>query len=372
MNNFIKLPVTGITCASALLLLCMSLNLLGQQQESIMILVAKKKNSDKQVTFEVGQKASYKTTKSRAYRKNRITAITDSTISFGSKSRGTVTIPFKDLTALKTIKTGKEISGTSMIVAGVAGTFLGALIIAYRGGHSVSGETGAAALIPVAGIGLLATGIVLVQPTKVDLSTIKTITKTREELVKEEALVAEQDSVQNFGRFKAGVGVGYAIASGGATSGTLLALEPAYRLNDAVAFSLRLETAAVTTSEINISGNPGASLSGSPGIKSVTANFQYYFGEGVFRPFIGAGGGPFYFGTPTTSAFGFYPRVGFDYNHFYMTLDYNILPKQSGYLDPNPCADPANLGNCGNVYYYETKYSYLGMKVGYTLGGGKR
>lgn len=78
------------------------------------------------------------------------------------------------------------------------------------------------------------------------------------------------------------------------------------------------------------------------GITSYTLNGQYYFGEGSFRPFVGAGLGIYSLSVITTkftsqgvtpsgtiaseSSFGFYPRVGFDYGHFNISIDYNLVP----------------------------------------------
>ncbi|MCX6291065.1 MAG: hypothetical protein NT126_04810, partial [Bacteroidetes bacterium] len=40
---------------------------------------------------------------------------------------------------------------------------------------------------------------------------------------------------------------------------------------------------------------------------------------------IGAGLGIYGVGKPLVSEFGFYPRVGFDLGHFFMSMDYNFI-----------------------------------------------
>jgi hypothetical protein len=51
--------------------------------------------------------------------------------------------------------------------------------------------------------------------------------------------------------------------------------------------------------------------------------------------------------------FGFYPRIGIDAGHFNLILDYNVVP-------------PTDVPGGGEV-----KNSYLGIRVGVSIGGGK-
>lgn len=181
-------------------------------------------------------------------------------------------------------------------------------------------------------------------------------------------VAASSGYAQEYKKFKVGIGLGYALASGeGSKGGVLITLEPAYRIKDNFSIGLRMESALVTrglsTSLTGLSVDVAA-------IGSYTLNGQYYFGEGSsFRPFFGAGlgifslskidisytnGGQTLTGSfPSESQFGFYPRVGFDYGHFNLALDYNFVP-----------ATKAGTG--------EFKNNYLGFRVGFFFGGGKK
>src|SRR5205085_2915635 len=139
-------------------------------------------------------------------------------------------------------------------------------------------------------------------------------------------------------------------------------LEPAYRVSDQIQIGLRMEAAVVargfadeTSAEMKVAG-----------LGSYTLNGQYYFNNNSFRPFVGAGVGLFNLasadvtvdvggGTTETvetkaeSKIGFYPRVGFDYNHFTLSVDYNIVPETDG-----------------------IKNSYIGIRLGGFFGGGRK
>jgi hypothetical protein len=64
--------------------------------------------------------------------------------------------------------------------------------------------------------------------------------------------------------------------------------------------------------------------------------------------------------------FGFYPRVGFDVGHFTVTLDYNIVPPSRVRVTTSQPSQPVTITN--NDY----QNSYLGLKVGFFLGGGRK
>jgi len=159
-------------------------------------------------------------------------------------------------------------------------------------------------------------------------------------------------NAQDYDKFKLGLGAGYAGGKGaeGITTGggILLTLEPAYRVSDNLAIGLRLEGAAY-----------GSSFSGWPGgIASLTINGQYYFDAELFRPFVGAGLGG-YLGSDL-SAFGFYPRLGFDWGHFTLAFEYNLIPGGSSDYD--------YLTNTSSV----TSAYYLGIRVGGYFFAGKK
>jgi opacity protein-like surface antigen len=176
---------------------------------------------------------------------------------------------------------------------------------------------------------------------------------------------------QEYKKFKVGLGLGYAIPSKG-SAGVLLYLEPMYRIQDNIAIGLRVESAALAgeaptgvSTTINVSA-----------VGSYTLNGQYYFGSGgSFRPFAGFGVGIFQVAAATadingsnvqlsasSSSIGFYPRIGFDLGHFNVSLDYNIVPEQSSQV---------NVGGLGLVTTTQN-YSYIGIRVGGSIGGGKK
>jgi hypothetical protein len=145
---------------------------------------------------------------------------------------------------------------------------------------------------------------------------------------------------QDYKSFKVGLGLGYALLNDGTGAG-ILTLEPAYRTSDDFAIGLRIEAGATGYYE-------GKSFG------SYTANLQYYFNEDTFRPFIGSGLGLYQFGNGDNGArFGFYPRVGFDLEHFTMSFDFNILPVTSDAI-------------------YNDLSSYIHLRIGMCIGGGKR
>jgi hypothetical protein len=164
---------------------------------------------------------------------------------------------------------------------------------------------------------------------------------------------------QEFKPFKVGVGAGFAVPIGG-NAGGLFYVEPAYRANSMVAIGLRLESAVISR---GLSGADNDVNEDATTNMSYTLNGQYYFSENYIRPFVGAGFGLFSLaaieygrGTVETAGaqtvFGFYPRLGLDVGHFNLTLDYNIIPK-------------TDVDGGGKV-----KNSYLGIRLGFSIGGG--
>ncbi|MFZ6012095.1 MAG: outer membrane beta-barrel protein [Bacteroidota bacterium] len=166
---------------------------------------------------------------------------------------------------------------------------------------------------------------------------------------------------QEFKKFRVGIGGGYASASGkGAKGGVLLYVEPGYRVMDQLIVNLRMESAIIargsatdTEADLDVAG-----------LGSYTLNAQYYFNNNDFRPFAGAGFGLFSLaavsidagqggGSVTAAAasneFGFYPRVGFDYKHFTLSIDYNVVPETN-----------------------DIKNSYIGIRIGGFFGGGRK
>ncbi len=173
---------------------------------------------------------------------------------------------------------------------------------------------------------------------------------------------------QEYRKFKVGFGLGYATSGGsGSSGGVLVTFEPAYRISDQLSIGLRLETAALTRGFSSSTFSSGGTV-GVAAVGSYTVNGQYYLGSGKFRPFVGAGlglfslasvsvssGGSSFDAAAAESKFGFYPRVGFDYGHFNMALDYNLIPST------------AVAGSSETI-----NNSYLGVRIGVFFGGGKK
>jgi len=194
-------------------------------------------------------------------------------------------------------------------------------------------------------------------------------------------------SAQDFGRFRVGLGTGYASPAGdGAKGGVLLYLEPSYRITDAIAVGLRTEVAVMLRGTTFTTGTTTSSASGSVSASgSYTLNGQYYFSNNGFRPFAGLGFGIYQLasasfsstttGSTTTSSsseavaagskFGFYPRIGFDAGHFTMNIEYNIIPKSTNSFT-------YTSGGAISTGKSETKNNYLGVKIGFFIGGGRK
>jgi len=171
---------------------------------------------------------------------------------------------------------------------------------------------------------------------------------------------------QDFKPFKLGFGFGYAkpIEGGG---GLLASLEPAYRINDAIAVGLRLELAGMGKVVGRLSSK--GTLTG-----CYSVNGQYYFGKSKFRPYAGLGLGLYSMGSLSLSQsinasigekFGFYPRVGIDFGHLNFNIDYNIIAKSS--------VNSISLDNLTSLQTekVDVKNSYIGFRIGFFLFGGK-
>jgi hypothetical protein len=183
-------------------------------------------------------------------------------------------------------------------------------------------------------------------------------------------LTAVVVNAQEFKKFNVGVGLGYAKPGGeGAGGGVLFAIEPAYRVNDAIQVGLRMEWAVVVR---GLSESVDSYDASAAAIGSYTLNGKYYFSNGNFRPFVGAGVGSFSLaavsvssngsaGAGSESKIGFYPRVGFDLKHFNVTIDYNII---------GPTEFDATVGSTPTKM--ETKNSYFGIRIGGFFGGGRK
>lgn len=146
---------------------------------------------------------------------------------------------------------------------------------------------------------------------------------------------------QDFHAFKFDLGLGYAIPTNsggdGLKGGVTLTLQPHYRITDDLAVGFRMEAAAIgyenkETEDVKVSALVSGCFSG-----------EYYFLNGGFRPFIGAGFGLFdeesgvgdtdsVTLSARTQNFGAYPEVGFEAGHFRMSAEYDIAGHNNNYV----------------------------------------
>ncbi|WP_199120718.1 outer membrane beta-barrel protein [Pedobacter sp. ASV28] len=162
---------------------------------------------------------------------------------------------------------------------------------------------------------------------------------------------------QNFRKIKVDIGLGYAsptesTTGGGTKAGVAFAIEPHYRITDDLAVGLRIEGAAIGQVNTSTSDSKVSVLA------SYSATGEYYLAKSGFRPLAGIGAGFFKAADvdlssasgsavntiPGDTKFGFFPRIGFEYGHFRMTGEYNIVGKGG----------------------------YIAGKLGFFLGGGKK
>jgi len=175
---------------------------------------------------------------------------------------------------------------------------------------------------------------------------------------------------QREGGFRVGLDLGYTVPSNGG-GGVLLSIEPKYNIKDNMNIGLRIGSAAMVR-DINTDNNNTTAKIAANG--SYVGTYDYYFnGSGTsFVPYIGGGAGYFSVANlefddnngsstdmiETTGKFGGLVRGGFEWGKFRMGLEYNLVPK-SNLQDVNG----ANKGQVAN--------SYLGIHLGFYVGGGK-
>jgi len=166
-------------------------------------------------------------------------------------------------------------------------------------------------------------------------------------------------SAQDFPRFQCGVGLGYARAS--QRDGVALFIEPVYRIKENLAAGLQFEYAMIGAKH---AGEQAAS------IISFSLNGKYYFSKHRFRPFMGAGAGTYSLSTDILApgfhsirSFGWYPRLGFEYGHLSLTMDYHFISDQL----------PEELTILGIPVGTTTARdaNYFGIKLGYLFGRGQ-
>ncbi|HEY0110331.1 MAG TPA: hypothetical protein VGB67_11915 [Fibrella sp.] len=192
-------------------------------------------------------------------------------------------------------------------------------------------------------------------------------------------LMGVTSQAQEFKPFKVNVSLGGAVPSGG--GGILFAVEPKYGISDQIDIGLRIEAAAMAR-DVIINGN--TTSGNAQGAYSYLLTGNYMLSDQNFRPFVGIGAG--LFGIASTSftatgsgsttqsnngsiaagtVFGGMARVGFKTGHFVLGVEYNLVPNTTSLL-----LDDQGNAQIGTTV--QSKNSYVGIKLGFDIGGGRR
>jgi len=193
------------------------------------------------------------------------------------------------------------------------------------------------------------------------------------------SLVKAQKSGGQFNPFKVDLAIGAAIPQGtGAKGGVLFALEPKYAVMNQLSVGLRLE--AALTARGFTSSDGGSASAKVAAASSYLATGDYYFSNNTFRPFVGAGVGIFQLasasfddsqdngaiGTGSATKFGGMIRAGFEVKHFRLGIEYNLVGNSS--------QSETSMDGTGNTVTntVSSKNSYLGIKLGFFIGGSRK
>jgi len=179
-------------------------------------------------------------------------------------------------------------------------------------------------------------------------------------------LISANAGAQHYRKFLFAVDIGAPISNLNPIG--LFAMEPTYRLSDKIAIGFRMEQIGF----VSTAGSNNASL-GSMGI-----NGHYYFDMTSLRPFCGVGIGLYNpsnnFIMSNTDAqnqrngLGIYPRIGLEFGHARLMLEYNFIQKMNDYITPE--FNPMVPGAQG--HYEMVNKNYLSIKIGFFIGGGKK
>lgn len=182
-------------------------------------------------------------------------------------------------------------------------------------------------------------------------------------------------NAQEEGKIRVSLDLGYAIPSDGG-GGVAIYLEPKYNIKDNMSVGVRLGSAALIKNVVSTSGGEVEGEIGANG--TYLGTFDYHFnGAGTsFVPYVGAGIG---FASvanidiDTTNGnsgtvnsneleasgkFGGMIRAGFEWGKFRLGVDYNIIPE-------------SDLENFDGDIVGTAKNSYVGITLGFFVGGGK-
>lgn len=169
--------------------------------------------------------------------------------------------------------------------------------------------------------------------------------------------------------FRVGLDFGFVPASGG--GGAMFSIEPKYNIKDNMNLGLRIGAAAVVR-DIDNSGATTTAKVAANGSYLVT--YDYYFNKAgkTFVPYIGAGAGYYTLANvelndtansdnvvlDAKGKMGGLVRGGFEWGKFRMGVEYNLIPDSD--------LQDLNGGSVGKV-----SNSYVGIHLGFYLGGGK-
>lgn len=157
----------------------------------------------------------------------------------------------------------------------------------------------------------------------------------------------------------------------GVSGGVLFAIEPKYGINDHIDLGLRLENAIVARGIVSNNNTVTASDFGN--FRSGLLTINCLLGTTNTRPFIGLGAGVYSVasaGTVTVidgqspkdvnlaaeTKFGGMIRAGLKTGHFVIAAEYNAIPTTTNKL---------------TSITIDSKYAYLGIKLGFDIGGGR-
>lgn len=175
---------------------------------------------------------------------------------------------------------------------------------------------------------------------------------------------------QTEGKFRIGLDLGYAMPIKDGAGGPSSSLELKYNIKENMNIGIRSNGMFIARDVVNNGVSVDAKVSLNA---SYTATFDYYFNQSgkSLVPFIGAGAGYYEMADieldnsslnlPDSKAkgkIGGFVRAGVEFSKFRVGAEYNIIPKTDD-LD----WDGAKIGSVSN--------SYLGIHVGFFLGGGK-
>ena len=178
---------------------------------------------------------------------------------------------------------------------------------------------------------------------------------------------------QEKGKFRVGLDFGFVPAGGG--GGGLFSIEPKFNIKDNMNVGLRFGGAAVVRDLVYAENNAEFTAKVA-GIGSLVGTYDYYFHKSgsSFAPYVGGGFGYYSLANvevddadvdqnqtldPAVSGvFGGLIRGGFEWAGFRMGLEYNFIPD-------------SDIEDVDGVVKGTAKNAYLGIHIGFFVGGGK-